>query len=59
MAAGAPMLDSKSIPKADSFNGKVEDWSEWKFSFRYYAYLLGLIADIGRDVGTTRAAEDG
>ena len=42
MAAGAPMLDSKSIPKADSFNGKVEDWSEWKFGFKSYITMLGL-----------------
>ena len=36
------MLDSKSIPKADSFNGKVEDWSEWKFGFKSYITMLGL-----------------
>ena len=38
----APMLDSKSIPKADTFNGKVEDWAEWKFGFKSYVTMLGL-----------------
>ena len=42
LAAASPMLDSKSIPKADTFNGKVEDWSEWKFGFKSYITMLGL-----------------
>ena len=42
MRMAAPMLDSKSIPKADTFNGKVEDWAEWKFGFKSYVTMLGL-----------------
>lgn len=31
MALPLLQLDSKSIPKADTFSGKDEDWSDWKF----------------------------
>ena len=33
--------DIRSVPKADSFSGKDEDWNEWAFSFRTYVYMLG------------------
>ena len=33
--------DIRTVPKADSFTGKDEDWNEWAFSFRSYVYMLG------------------
>ena len=33
--------DIRTVPKADSFTGKDEDWNEWASSFRSYVYMLG------------------
>ncbi len=42
MAAAAPAgWDLRSVPKCDNFSGKEEDWLEWSFAFRSYAYVLG------------------
>ena len=44
MVAGASSanFDLKQIPKSRSVSGKDEDWSDWTFSFRSYASLMGL-----------------
>ncbi len=46
-AATAPTgWDLRSVPKCDSFSGKEEDWLEWSFAFRSYAYVLGVGAQL-------------
>ena len=34
--------DIRSIPKQEPFSGKEEDWAEWVFTFKSYAYCLGM-----------------
>ena len=49
MAAGAGTTtgwDLRSVPKCDGFSGKDEDWLEWSFAFRSYAYVLQVGAQI-------------
>ena len=41
-AAPAVSWDIKSVPKAETFSGKDEDWIEWSFAFRSYAFVLGI-----------------
>ena len=41
-ATSAVRWDIKSVPKAETFSGKVEDWIEWSFAFRSYAFVLGI-----------------
>ena len=33
--------DIRTVPKAEAFSGKEEDWNEWSFTFRSYVYMLG------------------
>ena len=46
--AGTTMTgwDLRSVPKCDGFSGKDEDWLEWSFAFRSYAYVLQVGAQI-------------
>ena len=35
-------FDVKSIPKQEAFSGKDADWREFSFTFKSYAYTLGI-----------------
>ena len=36
------MLDTKCLPRIESFSGKEADWEEWKFSAVAFLHNLGL-----------------
>ena len=49
--------DIRTVPKAESFLGKDEDWNEWAFSFRNHFYMLGS-ADLLEQAGASVTAPE-
>ncbi len=41
-----PIIDPQSIPKAEPFDGKDENWAHWSFTFKSFAWLLGLLENL-------------